>query len=183
MGMRKSILGRFSLIVLLCALTAFPLSAQKRPRRSATAKHSSYSSHVSHKKVKHPARSSSGKTPAREPRERSLSVKTANTPKQEKFSHTQTRWISSLLPTKDFHTTKTLLRALPQIWAAQRRYENTTLFSEFIRQYYDQHFGMLSPHLKTLFDQISSFQNEKIEIEIDSENKHKKRRAIKNAPQ
>ncbi len=165
MSMRKSIAGRFLLISLLCALTTFPLAAQKRPRRAATAKHTSHASYSSHKKVK-PSSRLSTQTPTAWRREISPAVQTGHVHKQDKISHTQVRWISSLLPEKNTHTTKTLLRALPQIWAAQQRYENTTLFSEFIRQYYDQHFGMLSPHLKTLFDQISSFEDEAIEIEV-----------------
>ena len=164
MSMRKFIVGRFLLIVLLCALTAFPLAAQKRARRAATVKHTSHAS--SHKKVKKSSRSSSSKNSETWRREKSSSALSGKTTKQEKISRSQTQWISSLLPEKNTHTTKLLLRALPQLWAAQRRYENTTLFGEFIRQYYDQHFGMLSPHLKTLFEQISSFENEEMEIEV-----------------
>lgn len=162
MSMRRFIFLRFLLLLLISAVTVSPLAAQRGARRGATAKHAGHS-HPSHKKSKHASRPRSDGESVSSLREKTAtSVQTRPiSKKQEKRD--QIRLISSLLPEKNSNTNRTLLKVLPQLWAAERRYEDPTIFSEFMRRYYDQHFGMLSPHMKTLFDKVSSFQDENME--------------------
>lgn len=52
------------------------------------------------------------------------------------------------------------------MWRLEERGTETSLFPIFIRQYYGQHFGVVSPHLQKLFHKIGSLQDHEIQTRI-----------------
>ena len=59
-----------------------------------------------------------------------------------------------------------IVSGLRKLWRSQDFYGNHQLFPIFIRQYYSQNFGILSPHLQDLFTKIGSLQNRDLEMQV-----------------
>lgn len=59
-----------------------------------------------------------------------------------------------------------ILNTLHHIWRLQDRYGNHNLFSIFIRQYYSLNFGVVSPHLQTLFNKLGALENRDLELRV-----------------
>ncbi len=162
--MRKFSFPHLALLSLVITLFISPLAAQKVPRR--VRKSAQPSAHIS-KQPKSVRKTTYTPVPPATVRKSSSLPHPKNSPlKPGKISPSQIRWISSLIPEKSSNTHNALLKALPQLWGAQQRYENNALFSEFIRQYYSKNFGVFSPHLKTFFDKVSTLQNRELELQI-----------------
>jgi len=72
--------------------------------------------------------------------------------------------VASFIPKKPNPKAQDVLEGLSQLWTLQERYGNHGLFAIFIRQYYAQHFGAVSPHLQMLFSKIAAQQDRGLEI-------------------
>ena len=71
-----------------------------------------------------------------------------------------------------------ILTALGHLWRLEERGAETSLFPIFIRQYYSQHFGVVSPHLQKLFHKVGTLQDQELQVRLSKrlrylvQNKH-----------
>ncbi len=74
--------------------------------------------------------------------------------------------VASLFVNRPLKQNNQIRRALDKLWALQDIYGDHHLFPIFIRQYYVQNFGIVSPHLQWLFNKVDELQDRDLQARL-----------------